>query len=124
MLLSNLLKNDRGSISVLITSISFVTLIIISFVGILISGFTMANRLNNVAERVALGAATQLISNPENACNVAANLAVSNEVELQLCEINDDEVLIRVRSSQQIQSWLDRWKQIGMARAGIDYVFD
>jgi secretion/DNA translocation related TadE-like protein len=124
MSLSNLVKNDQGSISILVVVIIFVTLIVLTFIGTLVNGFTVANRLNNAADRIALGAATNLISNPEIVCDTASDLAIRNEVELQFCEINDDEVVLRVTAGEKIQSWLDRWQQIGMARAGIDYAFD
>lgn len=124
MSLSNLVKNDQGSISILVVVIIFATLIVLTFIGTLVNGFTVANRLNNAADRIALGAATNLISNPEIVCDTALDLAIRNEVELQFCEINDDEVVLRVTAGEKIQSWLDRWQQIGMARAGIDYAFD
>ena len=124
MSLSNLVKNDQGSISILVVVIISVTLIVLTFIGTLVNGFTVANRLNNAADRIALGAATNLISNPEIVCDTASDLAIRNEVELQFCEINDDEVVLRVTAGEKIQSWLDHWQQIGMARAGIDYAFD
>ena len=124
MSLSNLVKNDQGSISILVVVIIFATLIVLTFIGTLVNGFTVANRLNNAADRIALGAATNLISNPEIVCDTASDLAIRNEVELQFCEINDYEVVLRVTAGEKIQSWLDRWQQIGMARAGIDYAFD
>ena len=124
MSLSNLVKNDQGSISILVVVIIFVTLIVLTFIGTLVNGFTVANRLNNAADRIALGAATNLISNPEIVCDTALDLAIRNDVKLQFCEINDDEVVLRVTAGEKIQSWLDRWQQIGMARAGIDYAFD
>lgn len=124
MSLSNLVKNDQGSISILVVVIIFATLIVLTFIGTLVNGFTVANRLNNAADRIALGAATNLISNPEIVCDTASDLAIRNEVELQFCEINDDEVVLRVTAGEKIQSWLDRWQQIGMARAGIDYALD
>ena len=121
---NNLVKDDQGSISILVIGIILATLIILAFVGSFINGLTVANKLNNAADRIALGAATNLISNPEIVCDVASDLALRNEVELQYCEINDDEVLLRVRSNEKIQKWLDCWQQIGMARAGIDYAFE
>lgn len=121
---NNLVKDDQGSISILVIGIILATLIFLAFVGTLINGLTVANRLNNAADRIALGAATNLISNPEIVCDVALDLAFKNEVELQSCEVNGDEVLLKVTSDEKIQSWLDRWKQIGMARAGIEYAFD
>lgn len=124
MSLSNLVKNDQGSLSILVVVIIFATLIVLTFLGTLVNVFTVANRLNNAADRIALGAATNLISNPEIVCDTASDLAIRNEVELQFCEINDDEVVLRVTAGEKIQSWLDRWQQIGMARAGIDYAFD
>jgi secretion/DNA translocation related TadE-like protein len=124
MSLSNLVKNDQGSISILVVVIIFATLIVLTFIGTLVNGFTVANRLNNAADRIALGAATNLISNPEIVCDTALDLAIRNDVKLQFCEINDDEVVLRVTAGEKIQSWLDRWQQIGMARAGIDYAFD
>ena len=124
MSLSNLVKNDQGSISILVVVIIFATLIFLTFIGTLVNGFTVANRLNNAADRIALGAATNLISNPEIVCDTALDLAIRNDVKLQFCEINDDEVVLRVTAGEKIQSWLDRWQQIGMARAGIDYAFD
>ncbi len=124
MSLSNLVKNDQGSISILVVVIIFATLIVLTFIGTLVNGFTVANGLNNAADRIALGAATNLISNPEIVCDTALDLAIRNDVKLQFCEINDDEVVLRVTAGEKIQSWLDRWQQIGMARAGIDYAFD
>ena len=124
MSLSNLVKNDQGIISILVVVIIFATLIVLTFIGTLVNGFTVANRLNNAADRIALGAATNLISNPEIVCDTALDLAIRNDVKLQFCEINDDEVVLRVTAGEKIQSWLDRWQQIGMARAGIDYAFD
>lgn len=124
MSLSNLIKNEQGNISLLVTLISFGVLLVMTVLGVFVNGFLTSSQLNNAADRIALGAATNLISKPENVCDVAMELAANNEVELQFCEVTDDEVLLRVRSDKQIQSWLDRWQQIGMARAGIDYVFD
>lgn len=124
MSLSNLIKNEQGNISLLVTLISFGVLLVMTVLGVFVNGFLTSSQLNNSADRIALGAATNLISKPENVCDVAMELAANNEVELQFCEVTDDEVLLRVRSDKQIQSWLDRWQQIGMARAGIDYVFD
>lgn len=124
MSLSNFVKNDQGSISILVVVIIFATLIVLTFIGTLVNSFSVANRLNNAADRIALGAATNLISNPEIVCDTALDLAIRNDVKLQFCEINDDEVVLRVAADEKIQSWFDRWQQIGMARAGIDYAFD
>lgn len=116
-------KNDKGSVSILIITLSLIMLTLMPVIGFVSEGWSTANRLNNAADRIALGAATNLITNPEVACDAAMQLATANSVELYSCEVSDSEVLIKVKTIQKIQSWLDRWPRIGMARAGIDYVF-
>lgn len=117
-------KNDEGGVTVLVAAMILGLLSLLGTIGFAINLLITANQLNNSADRIALAAATQLITNTQNACSSAKLVSDSNRVSLVACEVNDDEVLVRVRSNSQFQSWLDRWPRIGMARAGIDYVFD
>ncbi len=114
-------KNEDGAISILVVALSLGTLCMVTFGGFFINGILTAQKLNNAADRVALGAATKLISNLDEVCEIAFDLALSNKVILQSCELKNDSVVIRVISNEAIQPWLDRWPKIGMARAGIDY---
>ena len=116
-------KNEDGAISILVVALSLGTLCMVTFGGFFINGILTAQKLNNAADRVALGAATKLISNLDEVCEIAFDLALSNKVILQSCELKNDSVVIRVISDEAIQPWLDRWPKIGMARAGIDYAF-
>jgi secretion/DNA translocation related TadE-like protein len=118
------LNNESGGISILMLSLSLAALSLFSFIGFALNVFLLAIQINNVADRVALGAATNLISAPDNTCAAAANIASANNSELVICEVLDDEVTIKVRSDSQFQNWLDNWSHAGMARAGIDYIFD
>ena len=118
------IKNDSGGITVLVLVAILAVLTLLPFAGLAVNGYLMANQLNQTADRVALAAARQLIDNPESACLVGSELAQSNGVELVICETEDDEVTIKVKADSVIQNWLDRWPNVGMARAGIDYLSD
>jgi secretion/DNA translocation related TadE-like protein len=118
------LNNDSGGISILMLSLSLAALSLFSFIGFALNVFLLANQINNVADRVALGAATNLISAPDDTCVVAEQIATANNSKLVTCEVLDDELTIKVRSDSQFQTWLDYWPHVGMARAGIDYIFD
>lgn len=117
-------SNDEGGITVLVVAALLILLSLFSAISFVINGFSTAQRLNNSADRVALAAATKLFNQPNNVCAVANELAERNEVQLDSCEVKDDEVTVRVTSVKDIQKWLDRWRTIGMARAGIDYAYD
>lgn len=117
-------KNDDGGITVLVIAGALTLLMLMSFAGFAINGFLTANRLNQAADRVALAAARQLVDNPESACKVGKELATSNRVNLTLCDVQDDEVTIQVKEDSAMQYWIDRWPNIGSARAGLDYLFD
>lgn len=119
-----ILTNEEGGITVIVISLCIALLSCISLLGFAVNRLITANRLNNSADRVALGAATQLVSSPENSCAIAGQLALNNQVELVQCQVNDDEVMIKVATDSLIQSWLDIWWQIGQARAGVDYIYD
>ena len=118
------LNNESGGISILMLSLSLATLSLISLVGFGVKMYLLSNQINNVADRVALGAATNLISAPDDTCVVAEQIATANNSKLVTCEVLDDELTIKVRSDSQFQTWLDYWPHVGMARAGIDYIFD
>lgn len=116
--------DDDGGITLIVLTLCVALLSFTSLIGFGINGLITSNRLNNTADRVALGAATQLVSNPENTCILAKELATTNEVELLECLVKDDEVTIRVGSKSEIQQWLSKWQKIGWARAGVDYIYD
>ncbi len=114
-------NNENGTISALVVALSLGMLCMVTFGGFFVNGIMTAQKLNNAADRIALGAATKLISNLDEVCEIAFDLALSNKVILHSCELKNDSVVIRVISDEAIQPWLDRWPKIGMARAGIDY---
>ena len=116
------IKNDSGAITVLVLVAITALLTLLSFAGFAVNGYLAANQLNQAADRIALAAARQLIDNPELACTKGSEMAQSNGVELVICETEDDELTIKVKSDSAIQNWLDRWPNVGMARAGIDYL--
>lgn len=118
------IKNDSGGITVLVLVAILALLTFLSFAGFVVNSYLTANRLNQAADRVALAAARQLIDNPDSACIEGSEIAQSNGVELVICETEDDELTIKVKSDSAIQNWLDRWPNIGMARAGIDYQYE
>ena len=118
------IKNDDGGVTVLVAAMILGLLSLLGTIGFAINLLITANNLNNSADRIALAAATQLITNTQNACSSAQSIADSDHLSLVSCEINDDEVVVQIRSNSEFQSWLNRWPRIGMARAGIDYVFD
>ena len=118
------INDDSGGIAILVVAFCLGLLALVSAIGVGINAFALANKLNQTADRVALGAAINLISNPENTCREALKLAELNSVLLNLCEIEDDVVTVKVRSASELQRWLNKWPSIGMARAGIDFEFD
>ena len=118
------IKNDEGGVTVLVAAMILGLLSVLGTIGFATNLLITANHLNNSADRIALAAATQLITNTQNACSSAQSIADSAHLTLVTCEVDDDEVVVRVRSNSEFQNWLDRWPRIGMARAGIDYVFD
>ena len=118
------IKNDEGGVTVLVAALILGLLSVLATIGFAINLLITVNHLNNSADRIALAAATQLITNTKNACSSAQSIADSNHLSLVTCEVNDDEVVVQIRSNSEFQSWLDRWPRIGMARAGIDFVFD
>ncbi len=118
------IKNEQGSISILVLAVSLKALVLISLIGTAVSLVIKGNQLNNAADRIALGAATYLIGNPELVCESAAMLASGNSVLLEKCEVQDDEVTVKVSSTDANSYWFGQLPRIGVARAGIDYVFD
>jgi secretion/DNA translocation related TadE-like protein len=117
-------KNDDGGITLLVIVAMLVLLTLVSFGGFVVNGFMLASKLNNSADRVALAAARHLIDDPDISCQIAAQLAEANEVNLITCEVLDDEVTVKVNSQSAMQNWLDNWENIGLARAGIDYLYE
>ncbi len=117
-------KCDEGGVAVLAVALALALLSFISAATLAINFFTEANHLNNAADRVALAAGTLLVSEPQNACNKADEIAKLNNLNLGFCELNDDTVVLKVNSNNKYSAWLNRWPKIGMSRAGINYGFD
>jgi len=118
-----LIKAEAGSVSVLIVAFCFALLTLLSTGSFVANTFVVANQLNNAADRVALAAAAQLLNNSENVCNIAAQVAHLNNVDLTECQVTAETVTVKVTSNQSVQKFLDRWHSIGMARAGIDFAY-
>ena len=114
-------NNDEGGIAVLAISLAMALLSFISATSFIINLFIQANKLNNAADRVALAAGTLLVSDPQNACSKAHEIATLNKVKLGFCEYDDESILVRLNSNNKYATWLERWPKIGMSRAGIDY---
>lgn len=117
-------NSDEGGVAVLAIALALALLSFISAASLAINLFTQANHLNNAADRVALAAGTLLVSEPQNACNKANEIAGLNKVTLGFCELNDDTLVVKVNLNNKYATWLERWPTIGMARVGIDYAFD
>lgn len=116
--------SDEGGVTVLAIALALALLSFISAASLAINLFAQANKLNNAADRVALAAGTLLVSEPQNVCSKADEIAVLNKVSLGFCELNDDTLVVKVNSDNKYAAWLERWPKIGMSRAGIDYAFD
>lgn len=118
------LRNDQGNISILVL-IGIMGLLSFLFgAGFLIQTAISAHKLNNTADLAALAAAKTLISQPDQACVIAADIATENKSVLSNCEVNDDEVNIRVSAKPKLPFWLQKWSSIGRSRAGIDYSYE
>lgn len=117
-------KNDQGSISLLILTISLGLLTLAYSIGFGLSIFNSATKLNNAADRVALAAATTLITNVDLACLTADEMAQKNNVQLITCKVEEDSVTVRVASTERGQFLFDNWNRIGVSRAGIDFAYE
>ena len=117
-------SNEEGGVAVLAIALAMTLLSFISAVTLIINLFIQANKLNNAADRVALAAGTLLVSEPQNVCNKANEIAILNKVKLGFCELENDSIVVRLNSNDKYAAWLERWPKIGMSRAGIDYAFD
>ncbi len=110
------IKNEQGSISILVLAVSLKALVLISLIGTAVSLVIKGNQLNNAADRIALGAANYLIGNPELVCESAAMLASGNSVLLEKCEVQDDEVTVKVSSTDASSHWLGQPLFLAIAR--------
>jgi len=91
--------DEQGGISLLMLTVVLLTFLISTPLLFLGSAFCRQVSLSNSADLVAIGAATQFLSDQPKPCDVAKRLANQNYVELLECQVQELSVLVKVAVS-------------------------
>ena len=79
-----------------------------------------AHRAQNTADMAAVAAAASLRDGAADPCSVASRTAVANETMLRSCAVEDEDVLVSVRTVTQLPfaPWVERQSRAGPIACG------